>query len=91
MTTFNVQVFDEYERFSCTVQVHAVDEEEAWMAGHAKVHQDPRAQTWTMCPATAYAGVITDTHEQARWRDAEAVVALLRWRVREEGAKVIRH
>ena len=48
------------------------------------VHLDGR-------PATAYAGVIADADEQARWRDAEAAEALLRRRVREGVGKVIRH
>ena len=49
-----------------------------------RVHLDGR-------PASAYAGVIADAHEQARWRDAEAVVALLRRRVRERAGEATRH
>ena len=48
-----VDVHDEYERFVCTVEVEAFDEEDAWSKAYAIVRNNPRAQTWTMRPEAA--------------------------------------
>ena len=50
LSMYEVEVLDEYERFSCTMRVRATSEDEAWQNAVTMVRSNPRAQTWTMRP-----------------------------------------